>query len=916
MPMGCVCLVFLVGVAAAWAGLTQDYNQVFYLGFDRYNSERLYDDSQHNNNATLRNALLDKVPGSCGMCLKVCCGGGVEIDGSKFVGTPYMEVMIAMMVQLKDTSGTIVLFETIGGPPMSNHGDSQYQLEVENARIRWFHRNENGSTVFSIVTDGPVLSNGKWFHVAAMYDGLRGSAKIYIDGKLSKQESADPGVFLSRDWSKYAGIGEFGGRGRLEGFIDEFYIYNKTLAEPELKALIQKCQGPKSTMVLHLSFDKKSGTQFLDDSGLMNHARMPGPPAVPGQPIPPPPPPAKGSCGDGVQLSGGQADVKLDGKTFRNKPIDGVTIALWINVSSVNGLHYLFDTIGGHSAHKHDQYLLTINNGAVSWSHDDENDKELFKVITDPIVTENQWIHIAVTYGAQSAQAKIYINGNINKQGPGSGRLSEDWDSYAAFGKHQGSVTDIDTLDEVYMYSRELSPFEVKTLYDNCNFGSAKTPSTGQVFYFGFDRVSGSAVYDDSGSGNNGELTSLATVTKTSGNCGNGLQLHGGNILINGQLVKRKPLFSVTIALWLKLDSNRGQQTIFSTCNPDNPWNTRAQYSLEIMDGRVRWFHRNEKSQTVFSAETNNPVVPALTWTHISCTYTASGGRSEIYVNGVLKKEEFTGSGILSQDWAGKVSIGKSYEKAADGKWVETNPLYGVIDEFYLFERPLKQNEITLLAQTCNYERAVVHYGFDLFTGTTVYDQSGLANNGLAINGTTSSLNGTCGKAVNMTLGQIRLPGDAFREKPQKAITISVWVKLQTNRGRHEIFNTIGSHSDHKHDQYDFAVQDGKVIWYHHQENDKEVFNVVTLPCIPAHNWTHIAVTYDSQAMLAIVYVNGILVKAKSASGDLSQDWGHFAGIGRHFYEGTFLSGLIDEFIVYNYALNGTIRYLAQGRCW
>lgn len=99
---------------------------------------------------------------------------------------------------------------------------------------------------------------------------------------------------------------------------------------------------------------------------------------------------AKGSCGDGVQLSGGQADVKLDGKTFRNKPIDGVTIALWINVTSVNGVHYLFDTIGGHSAHKHDQYLLTINNGAVSWSHDDENDKELFKVITDPIVTESK----------------------------------------------------------------------------------------------------------------------------------------------------------------------------------------------------------------------------------------------------------------------------------------------------------------------------------------------------------------------------------------------------------------------------------------------------------------------------------------------------------------------------------------------
>ena len=65
---------------------SEDYNQVLYLGFDRYNGERLYDDSQHNNNATFKSARLDKVPGSCGMCLEVCCGGGVSIDGAKFVG--------------------------------------------------------------------------------------------------------------------------------------------------------------------------------------------------------------------------------------------------------------------------------------------------------------------------------------------------------------------------------------------------------------------------------------------------------------------------------------------------------------------------------------------------------------------------------------------------------------------------------------------------------------------------------------------------------------------------------------------------------------------------------------------------------------------------------------------------------------
>ena len=70
-----------------------------------------------------------------------------------------------------------------------------------------------------------------------------------------------------------------------------------------------------------------------------------------------------------------------------------------------------------------------------------------------------------------------------------------------------------------------------------------------------------------------------------------------GNILISGQQIQRKPLFSVTVAVWIKLDTNRGQQSIFSTCNPDNPWNQHLQYSLSIADGRVNWFHKNERSQ-------------------------------------------------------------------------------------------------------------------------------------------------------------------------------------------------------------------------------------------------------------------------------------------------------------------------------
>ena len=65
-------------------------------------------------------------------------------------------------------------------------------------------------------------------------------------------------------------------------------------------------------------------------------------------------------------------------------------------MTSVKGKHYLFDTIGGHSTHKHDQYLLAINNGAITWSHNDENDKKLFSVTTDPIVIESTYIGCAL----------------------------------------------------------------------------------------------------------------------------------------------------------------------------------------------------------------------------------------------------------------------------------------------------------------------------------------------------------------------------------------------------------------------------------------------------------------------------------------------------------------------------------------
>lgn len=64
--------------------------------------------------------------------------------------------------------------------------------------------------------------------------------------------------------------------------------------------------------------------------------------------------------------------------------------------------------------------------------------------------------------------------------------------------------------------------------------------------------------------------------------------------------------------------------------------------------------------------------------------------------------------------------------------------------------------------------------------------------------------------------------------KPLQAVSIAAWIKLDTNRGYHSIFDTVGGHSLHKDGQYHFEIQDGKIRWFHRNESGVQVFSVET----------------------------------------------------------------------------------------
>jgi tetratricopeptide (TPR) repeat protein len=78
------------------------------------------------------------------------------------------------------------------------------------------------------------LNDGKWHHVAGVYDGR--SMSIYIDGQLDKSAAAT-GALNTRTWPVLIGANPTGGGREWNGLIDDARIYSYALSEDEVREL-------------------------------------------------------------------------------------------------------------------------------------------------------------------------------------------------------------------------------------------------------------------------------------------------------------------------------------------------------------------------------------------------------------------------------------------------------------------------------------------------------------------------------------------------------------------------------------------------------------------------------------------------------------------------------------------------------
>ena len=135
----------------------------------------------------------------------------------------------------------------------------------------------------------------------------------------------------------------------------------------------------------------------------------------------------------------------------------------------------------------------------------------------------------------------------------------------------------------------------------------------------------------------------------------------------------------MTVALWAKLIDIAGKHTLFCTIGQ----NARSGFHLQVIDGKLKWYLQRGDLGDVFHLETG-PVILRDRWFQITVTVDTEANEAKIYVNGGVQAIGVA-HGTLPRDWSVKAGFGVHDE----GK-----PLYGILDDVYIYNVALSKEKV------------------------------------------------------------------------------------------------------------------------------------------------------------------------------------------------------------------------------
>lgn len=310
------------------------------------------------------------------------------------------------------------------------------------------------NNVQRLVQGGSCPADGEWRHYAATYDGL--VARLYINGAQVGSYTETGSI---TDTTHQFFIGRYSGGGYfVNGSIDDVRIYDRALSQAEIAQLTDSYDANISISDLQKQLVGRwmfDGNAY-DSTPYSRHGSLSGQTALTAD---------RRNRSDSAFAFDGAGDFINAGPS----PITGTspfTMAAWINTAQLSQYSGAFAI--GPSGSWQSAYIGTVQSAQNGTSHSLGGGFYGYNMGSG-VNTLNAWAHVALTFsGGVSGSARIYVNGqqtnvatvtpNLQPGNIQMGRIGTDT-IYDFSGK----------IDDVRLWSRELSDSEIEALYNSYN---------------------------------------------------------------------------------------------------------------------------------------------------------------------------------------------------------------------------------------------------------------------------------------------------------------------------------------------------------------------------------------------------------------------------------------------------------------
>ena len=292
------------------------------------------------------------------------------------------------------------------------------------------------------------MNDGNWHHVFASYDRIAGVSKVYLDGILMSRDTSYSSMitYTPEPRNGIGGIGQ-NNSNFFEGDIDDVRIYNRALTSCEVLTLAGESVDLQNGLVGYYPMSGNAN----DWSGQGNDGTVIGATLVSNR---------YGNPNSCFTFDGMNDQIEIQNYTNMS-PTDAFTIAAWIRTSSASTIPYIYDRVD-----QNDGFGLRLtSNGNLRVTVNGGNAEQ----ISARVVTDGLWHYVATTYNRLNNKLALFIDGQeletVGCNAISISYLPEPRNGIGGPGKVNNFFSG--EIDDLRVYTRDLSNCEISYLYDN-----------------------------------------------------------------------------------------------------------------------------------------------------------------------------------------------------------------------------------------------------------------------------------------------------------------------------------------------------------------------------------------------------------------------------------------------------------------